>query len=311
MAKGGYIKLHRLMLESWVNDLKPAYFKVTVNLLLMANWKPGRRIFGGRHVEIGRGQVASSLDSIAEKCPGVTKNQVRAALKLLQKCEFLRIEPTRGFTHLTILNYSKYQAWEEDDPHSNHTTSTQLPHDSHTASTPIEEGKEGVEGKNGKPHLSAVDTPDPPPPEKKKPSDSALRAAEYLKDKILSQDPGQPLATSWTEPKKTAWAKKLDLLHGKDKQAWPDIRAAIDWLFGTDNTFVVLSARSLRDKFGNIRVAMKADKTPQYVNGQRKLPPPTAPAPEPERPPGETPEQWRERRRKEREERERQANEQG
>ncbi len=124
----GYIKLHRVLLESWFQKLKPTYHKVAITLLLKANWKPSKSIFKGEIFLIERGQVATSLDGLVRDCPGVTKNQVRSALNLLEKVEFLRIETTRKFTYLTILNYEVYQDREEDESHENHTRITRKPH---------------------------------------------------------------------------------------------------------------------------------------------------------------------------------------
>ncbi len=105
------------------------------------------------------------------------------------------------------------------------------------------------------------------------PSDKATNAAEYLRRKIIRQDPDSPLAHTFTEAQHIKWAKTLDLLNSKDQQSWEDIKKAIDWIFDTENTFVILSAASLRKKFGNLRHHIRKTTAPTKLPPHRKTPP--------------------------------------
>lgn len=278
----GYIKLHRVLLESWVTDLKPAYFKVAITLLLKANWKPSKSIFKGEKFQIERGQVATSLDGLVKSCPGVTKNQVRSALNLLEKVEFLRIETTRKFTYLTILNYELYQGREEDESHGNHTGITREAHGRHTTSTPIEEGKkerkgrkeegssssdESVEGQN----LFLFPIPAAKPKPKPKPKKSEVDpkrfelAYQYYPRKV-GKAKGIKLAQAniLTEDEFTAFGKALVTL---DK-TWADATEEDKKFLPHFDTFV----RNERWK--------EELPTPERNRNLRKMPPPIPLAPQ-------------------------------
>ena len=104
-------------------------------------------------VKVRRGELVTSLQTLVKKS-GLSQQNVRTALKHLEKAQFLTSTPTNHFRLIKITNYSKHQdSSEREDCQSNkHLTSTQQAPNKHL--TTIEEGKEGKEGEEvlaGKP----------------------------------------------------------------------------------------------------------------------------------------------------------------
>lgn len=101
-----------------------------IHCLLKANWKDGR--FEG--VEIKRGSFATSLQTLQVEL-GMSKQEVRTALKNLISTQELTQEQHTKFSIITIKNYELYQ---QVNTLSN-TLATHLQHTSNTLLTPIEE----------------------------------------------------------------------------------------------------------------------------------------------------------------------------
>lgn len=101
-----------------------------IHCLLKANWKDGR--FEG--VEIKRGSFATSLQTLQVEL-GMSKQEVRTALKNLISTQELTQEQHTKFSIITIKNYELYQ---QVNTLSN-TGATHLQHTSNTLATPIEE----------------------------------------------------------------------------------------------------------------------------------------------------------------------------
>ncbi len=301
----GFIVLYRAMMESWLWRLSPSDFKIAVACIFLANWEDRKWFDGKKLMTIPRGSFVSSTEKLAKKCgKGITRKMIRGALSRLEVAEFLILGTRKGqaYTVVTIVNYEEYQkvrrkmgqdegqARAKQGPGEGHNiTIKPFNQDSMSEVSPSD-----GDGKKKKPKT--------PPP------DLALRCADYLRKRILDKDPDHRLSHTFTDSQRENWARALDLLNRKDGKSWQEIGKVIDWLHDAPNTFVVLSASSLREKFENVRAAVKASKGPEYINGQRKLPPPKPPPPQPARP-GETREQWEARMTREREEKEREENE--
>lgn len=111
MSGNGFIKIHRELFEHpiWQNST-PEQKVILITLICMANHEPNRWEWGGEVFEVERGQMVTSLDSIAHKCGnGVTMRNVRTALQRFEKMEFLTNKSTNKGRLITILNYSKWQ----------------------------------------------------------------------------------------------------------------------------------------------------------------------------------------------------------
>lgn len=110
MAESGWVKLHRKLKNwRWYKDLPTK--ALFLHLLIEAEWSGE-----------GRGQVITT-ESDLERDTGLSRQQVRTAMKHLQATNEITKKVTNGLTNkvtdkktvITIENYSFYQGADEDD----------------------------------------------------------------------------------------------------------------------------------------------------------------------------------------------------
>ena len=90
---------------------------------------------------------------------------------------------------------------------------------------------------------------------KAKPSDCSLVAADYLRKRILEDQPSNVLSKKpWNEGSATrlAWGRVFDTINKIDGRNFDDIAIVVAWLFDEQNAFVVQSPTSLRGKWDRI-----------------------------------------------------------
>lgn len=103
----GFIFLHRKITKwEWYDDLNT--FRLFLHLLLTVNYEPAQ----WRGVTIGKGQRVTSLSKLAKET-GLSVKSVRTSLNRLKSTNEVACESTSQYTILTIVNYSKYQDWED------------------------------------------------------------------------------------------------------------------------------------------------------------------------------------------------------
>ena len=101
--KTTFIKIDRNILDwGWYKDANT--FRVFMHLLLTANIKP--HMFMG--VEIGRGEVATSLNSLAENL-GISIRSVRTSLSHLETTGEVTIKRHPRFSVISMPNWDLYQ----------------------------------------------------------------------------------------------------------------------------------------------------------------------------------------------------------
>lgn len=106
----GHIKLYRKFLEwEWYTDINTKV--LFIHMLLKANWKEGK--FMGTTVP--RGSFVASIDTLARETK-LTSDEVRTALKHLQKTKEITKQSTNKFTVFTVVNYSSYQDVSQATP---------------------------------------------------------------------------------------------------------------------------------------------------------------------------------------------------
>lgn len=128
---GNWVKLFsKFIFWEWYKDSNTK--DLFIHCLLKANWKDGR--FEG--VEIKRGSFATSLNTLQKEL-GLSKQQVRTALKHLISTHELTQVTYPKFSVITIVNYELYQ--QINTVANNQLTQEQ--HTSNTGTTPIEEYK--------------------------------------------------------------------------------------------------------------------------------------------------------------------------
>ena len=108
----GWVKLYRCLLDDPLWQCSTNEQKIIlVTLLLMANHAEAKWQWQGRPYHCQPGQMITSAQSIAKKAgPNISRQNVRTALKRLEKMEFLTIRTTRHHTLVTIFNWERYQA---------------------------------------------------------------------------------------------------------------------------------------------------------------------------------------------------------
>jgi len=112
MANGGWIKIHRSMLDwEWYGDINT--MALFLHLLLIANFEDKRE--RGRMVH--RGQVWVTVAQLSDALRQTTR-QTRTALEHLKTTNEIAIQTTNAGTLITVVNYDKYQCGklESDKP---------------------------------------------------------------------------------------------------------------------------------------------------------------------------------------------------
>ena len=130
---GGYIKLHRQLLEwEWYKDMNT--FKVFIHLLLIANIKDTK--YMGQVIKRGSKIIKESV--LGEEL-GLTRQEVRTAIgKLIGSGEIIK-KSTNKFTVISIANYEVYQGCKsEEQPTINQQSTNEQP-TTNQQSTSIEE----------------------------------------------------------------------------------------------------------------------------------------------------------------------------
>ena len=99
----GFIKLFRNFTEwEWYDDIPTKV--LFVDLLFLVNWKDKK--WHGKLIK--RGELITSIDHLS-KHSKLSVMQVRTALKKLQSTGEIEVTTTSQYTHIKIVNYSKYQ----------------------------------------------------------------------------------------------------------------------------------------------------------------------------------------------------------
>ena len=126
----GFIKLYRSMVKwEWYKDENTS--RVFLHLLLNANWEDSR--FQG--YEIPKGSLVTGYTALSEQL-GISRQSVRTAIKHLKSTGEITLKVTRRFSIITIVNWEKYQGYEEGaNTQTNTQTNTLLTPYQHSTNT--------------------------------------------------------------------------------------------------------------------------------------------------------------------------------
>lgn len=137
----GWVKLHRGLLDNWLNS-DPEHLAAWARILLLVNWKPGKAVIKGKVLMVEPGQSVMSYQSWA-KALGWSKSRVVRFFKTLEKAECIRLENETVTVRLSVVNWALYQ----DDRNGSGTEAVRTPerkrNGSGTEAESIEEGKKG------------------------------------------------------------------------------------------------------------------------------------------------------------------------
>lgn len=115
----GYIKLYRQLFEN------PDYFaekfsriQAWIDLLLLANYEESAMYVRGIRLTVGRGQLAKSMDSLAERWRW-SRFKVEEYLKELENQQQINVQKNNVISLITITNYERYQGLEAENLNEN------------------------------------------------------------------------------------------------------------------------------------------------------------------------------------------------
>lgn len=119
----GWIALHRKLASNPLWTLEPfTSGQAWVDLLLLANHRPGEIMVRGIIIPIDRGQVGHSEITLAERWKW-SRGKVRRYIDSLRKRKMVSTQQDNKTTIITILNYDEYQKIETANGTANGTAS--------------------------------------------------------------------------------------------------------------------------------------------------------------------------------------------
>lgn len=112
MANTGWLKLYRELTDKVIWQNSPPEHKVILATILMSvNYEENEWEWKGQKFKVCPGQMITSLESIQKKSgKGISIQNVRTALKNLEKYGFLTSESTNQGRLITVVNWELYQS---------------------------------------------------------------------------------------------------------------------------------------------------------------------------------------------------------
>lgn len=240
----GYHGVYRKLLEdaTWLTGT-PTQKILMLVCILRANYEPTDWVFKGEKMSVKKGQFVTSLDDLQKNAgKGVTIQNIRTALKNLEKYRFLTNESTKTGRLITVLNYCKYHDMmlkTNIESNSLLTINQQRPNKD---LTPDNKDNNNIIKIKKKKYFS---------------EDSIeYRLAVHLLKEIRKNNPG------YKEPSLQDWAKGIDQMIRLDKRTPEQIGEVIEWCQQDDFWLSnILSTSKLREKFDQLVVKMNSSST--------------------------------------------------
>jgi hypothetical protein len=114
MELQGWVKLHRKLLQTtWFKN--PSAAHLAVYCILRAYWEPGKVLWGHEEKMLEPGQFRTGSKVLSAET-GLTRSQLRTALKILSTTGFLTNQSTNLGTIITVVKYKDYQILEKTQP---------------------------------------------------------------------------------------------------------------------------------------------------------------------------------------------------
>jgi hypothetical protein len=106
-TKNGFIILHRAICEHWIWD-NAQYLKWWIDIIMLANFKGGTSLVGGKIEIVPRGSFRASKLWFSERWK-VNRKTAEKFLKLLESDGMIFIKSDKFGTTLEVTNYAAYQ----------------------------------------------------------------------------------------------------------------------------------------------------------------------------------------------------------
>lgn len=120
LSDGGWIKLHRKIINNWIWD-DPEKLRAWLDILLMVNHEDKKTLVNGNLVVIHRGERLTSISKLAVRW-GWSRQRVRNFLDLLEQDEMCTTIRTTNGTTIKLSNYADYQDFQKVKRTTNFTT---------------------------------------------------------------------------------------------------------------------------------------------------------------------------------------------
>lgn len=148
----GWIKLYRDITDHWIWEDKPFDKRSAwIDLILMANHKDNKFVFGNELTEVKRGSFITSVRKLCDKW-GWSNTKVTSFLQVLKNDNMIDYLSDTKKTVVTIVNYGLYQD-------INDTETTQKRHENDTETTQKHTNKNDKNVKNDKNEKDIADKP--------------------------------------------------------------------------------------------------------------------------------------------------------
>lgn len=120
----GWIRIHRKILQSEMYKyLSSKQRDVMWQCLLLANHRPKEWIFEGELYRCEPGEFVTSLKNLKDYCAkDVSIQNIRTALLILEKWQFLTYRSTKKCRVVTLVNWAIYQPCQQSDQQSDQQT---------------------------------------------------------------------------------------------------------------------------------------------------------------------------------------------
>lgn len=259
----GYFKIWRELFTKpiWFNST-PEQKSILITLLAMANFERKEWEWNGQKYKADKGQFVTSSTSIAKNAgKGISRQNVRTALKRFQKLGFLTYQSTKQGLLITINNWHVYQAKENKTNQEINQDLTKTQPRPNQDLTTREEGKK-VRREEGNKKQGKT--------RKEFPDDHPAKILTYeLRDKILGNDPKAKVPDQKDIDK---WTVHMDRLLRLDERSFDEVQAVIHWCQNDDFWKAnILSTKKLREKFTTLKLQMDRQNKPQPgSNGQNR-----------------------------------------
>lgn len=165
----GFIIIQRRIQSSPIwRSLSGEQRSVFLSILLLANWSEDRFMYGTEWVEVGRGELAHALETIADHA-AVSIKVVRTTIKKLLSghvvSERTGTASGRGPRVLTVLNYNRYQDRPDEEGTPTGTPGAQdRAQTGHATGTPGAPREQDQQDQQEKLALRPSTSPPPPAP---------------------------------------------------------------------------------------------------------------------------------------------------
>ena len=267
----GYIMVSREIFYTIIDnkDLLQLYFKLHLGAVFRQKWVPVTTGRGITDVKLERGQVLYGRKSWA-KALDMAESTLQNRVNTLEKMGLISV---KAVTHYSIVTICYYEGFVDDN-------SVEISTNNPNKEQPITSTKD-----NQQPELATHTNKEEVKRKKEKTNvddfQSSTAVLKFDHDstemdlcrdmvKFLSKEvkyPGKGKTPDVILQKMQPWCKTFDHILRLDKRPLDLTKQLIEYAQRDDNNFVVLSPKSLREKFDNLQIAFNKNQNSAPING--------------------------------------------